>query len=83
MATVQIPAWVPRVQEGLPDDSEDGNARLVPSSKPPPGGVLLRLSCEHGGVERLTPAAKHWLTSNVSSGRSSGPLPETGAQNWA
>ena len=45
---MQIPASSHMFQEGLPDDSEDGNARLLPAV------ATLRehcwgLSCEHGG----------------------------------
>lgn len=73
-------------QEGLPDDSEDGNARLLPAV------ATLRehrwgLSCEHGGVEGApSPTAQHWLTSgchlNAAVGAARNRSPELGVRAW-
>lgn len=83
---MQIPASSHVFQEGLPDDSEDGNARLLPAV------ATLRehcwgLSCEHGGVEGApSPTAQHRLTSgchlDAAVGAARNRSPELGVRAW-
>lgn len=83
---MQIPASSPVFQEGLPDDSEDGNARLVPAVATP-REYCWELSCEHGGVEGAPgPTAQHWLTSachlDAAVGAARNRSPELGVKAW-